>query len=280
MFEHYTEKARRVVFFARYECSQFGSPAIEPEHLLLGLLREDKRAFRWISESQPLETIRQRIESCIPKEPSIPTSVDLPLSEPSKLVLRRAKDEADRRNSKHIGTEHLFLALLRNDGQTGQLLLELGADLEKQRAEFSQEALAARIASVTEQVRKPSIASVETIEIHGSKHNADYIHDVVSTIRSYNWHWHKTAFKPRDIAIDRETGKFSFDVSLTDDAKNFELVKNGWKKDHCFVCRWELHESDDEHGTGYTNGRSWLCRECCELFVQKDFFSSSQSEMT
>ena len=42
MFERYTEKARRVIFFARYEASQFGSPYIETEHLLLGLLREDK----------------------------------------------------------------------------------------------------------------------------------------------------------------------------------------------------------------------------------------------
>ena len=42
MFERYTEKARRVIFFARYEASQFGSPYIETEHLLLGLIREDK----------------------------------------------------------------------------------------------------------------------------------------------------------------------------------------------------------------------------------------------
>ena len=41
MFERYTEKARRVIFFARYEASMFGSPCIEAEHLLLGLLRED-----------------------------------------------------------------------------------------------------------------------------------------------------------------------------------------------------------------------------------------------
>jgi len=33
MFERYTEKARRVIFFARYEASQFGSPYIETEHL-------------------------------------------------------------------------------------------------------------------------------------------------------------------------------------------------------------------------------------------------------
>ena len=46
MFERYTEKARRTIFFARYEASQFGSPVIDTEHLLLGLLREDKSLYR------------------------------------------------------------------------------------------------------------------------------------------------------------------------------------------------------------------------------------------
>lgn len=42
MFENYTTKARRVIFTARYEVSRFGASAIETEHLLLGLLHEDK----------------------------------------------------------------------------------------------------------------------------------------------------------------------------------------------------------------------------------------------
>jgi len=41
MLERFTERARRVIFFARYEASQFGSTTIETEHLLLGLLGED-----------------------------------------------------------------------------------------------------------------------------------------------------------------------------------------------------------------------------------------------
>jgi ATP-dependent Clp protease ATP-binding subunit ClpC len=40
MFERYTEGARRVIFFARFEASQYGGPTIDPEHMLLGLLRE------------------------------------------------------------------------------------------------------------------------------------------------------------------------------------------------------------------------------------------------
>ena len=49
MFERYTEKARRIIFFARYEASQYGSPYIETEHLLLGIVREDKAlSFRFL----------------------------------------------------------------------------------------------------------------------------------------------------------------------------------------------------------------------------------------
>ena len=61
MFERYTEKARRVIFFARYEASQFGSPYIETEHLLLGLLREDKAlANRFLRSHAAIDSIRQR----------------------------------------------------------------------------------------------------------------------------------------------------------------------------------------------------------------------------
>src|SRR6266849_347681 len=56
MFERYTEKARRVIFFAHYEASQFGSPCIETEHLLLGLMREDKQlAARFLRSSASVE---------------------------------------------------------------------------------------------------------------------------------------------------------------------------------------------------------------------------------
>ena len=39
MFERHNEKARRVIFFARNEASDFGSRNIEPEHMLIALLR-------------------------------------------------------------------------------------------------------------------------------------------------------------------------------------------------------------------------------------------------
>ena len=82
MFERYTEKARRVIFFARYEASQFGSPCIETEHLLLGLLREDKAlANRFLRSSASVESIRKQIEAHTTLREKVSTSVDLP-SEP------------------------------------------------------------------------------------------------------------------------------------------------------------------------------------------------------
>lgn len=68
MFERYTEKARRVIFFARYEASRYGSPDINSEHLLLGLLREDKALGRWLPKTNP-ETIAQQIDDHFEKAP-------------------------------------------------------------------------------------------------------------------------------------------------------------------------------------------------------------------
>ena len=109
MFERYTEKARRVIFFARYEASQFGSPYIETEHLLLGLLREDKALTnRFLRSHASVESIRKQIEGHTTIREKVSTSVDLPLSNECKRVLAYAAEEAERLSHKHIGTEHLL----------------------------------------------------------------------------------------------------------------------------------------------------------------------------
>jgi ATP-dependent Clp protease ATP-binding subunit ClpC len=113
MFERYTEKARRTIFFARFEASQFGSSQIETEHLLLGLLREDKAlADRLPHPAGSMESIRKQIEARTTIREKVATSVDLPLSEEGKRVLAHAAEEAERLSHKHIGNEHLLLGLL------------------------------------------------------------------------------------------------------------------------------------------------------------------------
>ena len=133
MFERYTEKARRVIFFAKYEASQLGSEAIEAEHLLLGLLRDDKELTQrlFTDPRQAVESIRKNIEARMSIRDKVSVSVDLPLSQGAKQVLSYAADESDRRSDRHIGTEHLLLALIRQEKSlAAQLLREFGVTAE------------------------------------------------------------------------------------------------------------------------------------------------------
>src|ERR1700750_299482 len=137
--ERYTEKARRVIFFARYEASQFGSPYIETEHLLLGLLREDKAlANRFLRSHAAIESIRKQIEAHTTIREKVSTSVDLPLSHECKRVLAYGAEEAERLNHKHIGTEHLLLGLLREEKCfAAEILHERGLRLSTIREELA-----------------------------------------------------------------------------------------------------------------------------------------------
>jgi ATP-dependent Clp protease ATP-binding subunit ClpA len=125
MFERYTEKARRSIFFARYEASQFGSAEIDSEHLLLGLFRED-HSLLGLGPELPLEAIRKRIASARPEREKIPTSVDLPLSQACKLALAQGAEEAQKFGDEHIRTAHLLIGLLDQECFAAQMLREFG----------------------------------------------------------------------------------------------------------------------------------------------------------
>jgi ketosteroid isomerase-like protein len=132
MFERYTEKARRVIFFARYEASQYGSGYIETEHLLLGVIREGRSLINEIFGPQmDIEAIRPEIEKSITIRARVSTSVEVPLSEESKSVLKFAVEESDGLGKRHVGEEHLLLALLRVEkSRAAQILKAHGANLE------------------------------------------------------------------------------------------------------------------------------------------------------
>jgi hypothetical protein len=158
MFERYTEKARRTIFFARYEASQFGSLYITTEHLLLGLLREDKAlANRFLGSHAAVESIRKQIEGHTAPGEKVPTSVDLPLSHELRRVLAYGTEEAERLNHKHIGTEHLLLGLLREENCfAAKLLHEQGLSLESVREQVhrSEPLLAKRVSASIERLRQ------------------------------------------------------------------------------------------------------------------------------
>ncbi len=139
MFERYTERARRVLFFARYEASQLGSVSIETEHLLLGLIREGKGlTSRIFARSHvALDAIRKEVEGRTVFRDKVSTSVEIPFSAETKNVLKAAADEADRMLHNYIGTEHLLLGILREERSVAAtILMEKGMRLQSVREDI------------------------------------------------------------------------------------------------------------------------------------------------
>ena len=118
MFERYTERSRRVIFFARYEALQYGSPVIAPEHVLLGLMREDKTiAARYFPgrRATTVDTVRREVEERIVLRDRIPQSAELHLAPETKRILFNASEESRHLKNRHIGPEHVLLGLVREE---------------------------------------------------------------------------------------------------------------------------------------------------------------------
>jgi uncharacterized protein (TIGR03435 family) len=118
MFERFSERARRVLFFARDEASQLGSIDIDTEHLLLGLIRESKGlTIRLFAKAGvALDDIRDEVLRRVPARSKTPESAEMPFSAAAKRVLQHTAEEADRLLHDYVGTEHLLLGLLREQG--------------------------------------------------------------------------------------------------------------------------------------------------------------------
>jgi len=118
MFERFTETARLTLFFARYETAELGGSAIEAEHILLGLLRADKGPTPHLFAVADLSytDARSNIRAHWGVRQQVPTSVELPLSDQTGRILQYAMEEADRLGHKYIGTGHLLLGVLREEG--------------------------------------------------------------------------------------------------------------------------------------------------------------------
>ena len=134
MFERYTEDARRVIFFARYEASQFGSREIEPEHLLLGVVRQSGEMKQRLNS----DALREAIGRLLPQAKRISTSIDLPLSPACKRALAYSAEEAGRLGLDHIDVPHLVLGLLREETDAARLIREAGLTLESLRKELAE----------------------------------------------------------------------------------------------------------------------------------------------
>ena len=137
MWQRFTERARRVVFFAQEEAGRLGENYVSTEHLLLGLVRESDSVAARILETLGVSAsrVRTEIERQVTKGDGR-TGPDMQLTPRAKRVIDLAYDEARQLNNNYIGTEHLLLGLIReNDGLAGRVLAKFGVDLDRTRRE-------------------------------------------------------------------------------------------------------------------------------------------------
>jgi len=143
MFERYTERSRRVIFFARYEALQYGSPVIAPEHILLGLMREDKSIsarFFPFRQALTVDSVRRQVEERIVFRDRIPQSAELHLSPEVKRILFYASEESRHLKNKYIGPEHLLLGMIREENSiAAEILFQYGLRVQDVREEVSRQ---------------------------------------------------------------------------------------------------------------------------------------------
>lgn len=137
MWQRFTERARRVIFFAQEEAGRLGENFVTTEHLLLGLVRENDSVAARILERMgvSLNRVRSEVERQVTRGDGR-LGQDMQLTPRAKRVIDLAYDEARQLNNNYIGTEHLLLGLIREgEGLAARVLAKLGVDLERTRRE-------------------------------------------------------------------------------------------------------------------------------------------------
>src|SRR6201988_2038222 len=140
MFERFTDRARRVVVLAQEEARMLNHNYIGTEHILLGLIHEGEGVAAKALESLgiSLDAVRQQVEEIIGQGQQAPSG-HIPFTPRAKKVLELSLREALQLGHNYIGTEHILLGLIREgDGVAAQVLVKLGADLNRVRQQVIQ----------------------------------------------------------------------------------------------------------------------------------------------
>jgi ATP-dependent Clp protease ATP-binding subunit ClpC len=139
MWQHFTERARNVVFRAEEEAVRWGEDYVGTEHLLLGLIRDtDSVATRILNRiGIDREAIGSEVEPQMTRGAGV-SGLDMMLTPRSKRVIDLAYEESRQIGNDYIGTEHLLLGLVaEGEGLASRMLTKLGADAERVRREVA-----------------------------------------------------------------------------------------------------------------------------------------------
>jgi ATP-dependent Clp protease ATP-binding subunit ClpA len=137
VFERFTERARQVVVLAQDEARALKHNYIGTEHILLGLLRQEKGLAARVLESLgvTVEEVRYRVARMIGQGDEV-TQGEIPFTPRAKKVLELSLREAKALQHGYIGTEHILLGIVReNEGVAARILVDFDADAATIRGE-------------------------------------------------------------------------------------------------------------------------------------------------
>jgi len=243
MFEAYTEKARRCVFFARYEALVTRVVEVTPEHLLLGLLREAHELVDLNAPGVTEAEIRSKIQLRSGEELGLEWR-ELPLNALVRRSLSLALEESERMGHPDIGCKHLLLGISRlKAAPAAQVLLEHGFDIDRARMDADQNPL------VWGEEATPEIPS--------------------PVVREWlaGFHWERQLCQARDALISRDDQlPFLYQGGKIDLSK-FVMAQKSWTHYQCAFCWADLFEGGNpSRSECYTNGQTWICPSCFERF--------------
>ena len=132
IFGRFTQRAQRAVAAAQQAAVLLHQPYVGTEHILLGLLKEPGPV---VSEVLPAEvnyeTVLERVRSLL-GEGNIQSGGMLELTPRSKKILESSILESRKLHHSFVGTEHFWLALLREgEGVAVSLLRSMGVDTQE-----------------------------------------------------------------------------------------------------------------------------------------------------
>jgi ATP-dependent Clp protease ATP-binding subunit ClpC len=138
MQDRFTDRVRKVIYYARDEAARLQHDYIGTEHLLLGIVREGEGIAAKVLAKLELdfEQIQQAVENMVKSTGGTLTIGEIPFTPRAKRVLELAIEEARLLGHNYVGTEHLLLGLIREgEGVAAQVLAELGVDRKRVREE-------------------------------------------------------------------------------------------------------------------------------------------------
>lgn len=130
MEPNFSERLQEVIRLSREEALRLGHDYIGVEHILLGMIHEGQGVAIKILRDLDIDIIKVKkaVEDSLRINAGTLTIGNIPLNKQAERALKLSNVEAKLKESNRVGTEHLLLAILRDEESVAtQILAQFGA---------------------------------------------------------------------------------------------------------------------------------------------------------